>query len=144
MNAFIPISLFLGAPATAEIIDLPAVTKSKKVTIKWNEPQNNGASIILYTVYQRVVKKGDIKGEWIKIREIKDLSRRQVVVSLEKNKVYEFVVTAKNSFGESLREGQNIRKLNVSGGRQNCYTDFSLRSGASCNFCHDTLYFNAL
>ncbi|XP_068733657.1 neural cell adhesion molecule 2-like isoform X4 [Montipora capricornis] len=106
---------YQGAPATAEIIDLPAATKSKKVTIKWNEPQNNGASITLYTVYQRDVKKGDIKGEWIKIREIKDLSRRQVVVSLEKNKVYEFVVTANNSFGESLREGQNIRKLHVLG-----------------------------
>ncbi|XP_068685587.1 fibroblast growth factor receptor 3-like [Montipora foliosa] len=106
---------YQGAPATAEIIDLPAVTKSKNATIKWNEPQNNGASITLYTVYQRDVKKGDIKGEWIKIRVIKDISRRQVVVSLEKNKVYEFVVTAKNSFGESLREGQNIRQLNVLG-----------------------------
>ncbi|XP_068733585.1 uncharacterized protein [Montipora capricornis] len=106
---------YQGAPATAEVIDLPAVTKSKKVTIRWNEPQNNGASITLYTVYQRDVKKGDIKGEWIKIRVIKDLSRRQVVVSLEKNKMYEFVVTANNSFGESLREGQNIRKLNVPG-----------------------------
>ena len=125
MNALIPISLVVGAPATAEIIDLPAVTKSKKVTIRWNEPQNNGASITLYTVYQRDVEKGDIKGEWIKLRVIKDLSRRQVVVSLEKNKMYEFVVTANNSFGESLREGQNIRKLNVPGGRQNCYTDFS-------------------
>ena len=104
------------------------------MTIKWNEPQNNGASITLYTVYQREVKKGDIKGEWIKIREIKDLSRRQVVVSLERNKVYEFVVTAKNSFGESLREGQNIRKLHVLGGRQNCYTDFVIRSYTSCNF----------
>ncbi|XP_068686489.1 neural cell adhesion molecule 2-like isoform X3 [Montipora foliosa] len=106
---------YQGAPATAEIIDLLAVSKSKEVTIKWNEPQNNGASITRYTVYRRDVKKGDIKGEWIKIREIKDVSRRQVVVSLEKNKVYEFVVTARNRFGESLREGRNIRKLNVSG-----------------------------
>ncbi|XP_068685780.1 angiopoietin-1 receptor-like isoform X2 [Montipora foliosa] len=106
---------YQGAPGTAEIIGLPAVTKSKEVPIKWNVPQNNGASITLYTVYQRNVKKGDIKGEWIKIRVIKDLSRRQVVVSLEGNKVYEFVVTANNSFGESLREGQNIRKLNVLG-----------------------------
>ena len=57
-----------------------------------------------------------------------------MVVSLERNKVYEFVVTGNNSFGESLREGQNIRKLNVPGGRQNCYTDFSIRSCASCNF----------
>ena len=118
MNAFITFFFFLGAPATAEIIDFPAVTKSNKVTIKWNEPQDNGASITLYTVYQRDVKKGDIKGEWIKIREIKDFSRRQVVVSLQKNKVYEFVVTARNRFGESLREGQNIRKLYVSGGRE--------------------------
>ncbi|XP_068733596.1 angiopoietin-1 receptor-like isoform X2 [Montipora capricornis] len=106
---------YQGAPATAEIIDFPAVRKSNKVTIKWNEPQNNGASITLYTVYQRDVKKGDIKGEWIKIREIKDISRRQVLVSLEKNKMYEFVVTARNRFGESLREGQNIKKLYVSG-----------------------------
>ena len=79
--------LILGAPATAQIIDLPAVTKTKEVTIKWSEPQDNGAPINLYTVYQRIVKEGDIKGEWIKIREIKDLTSRQVVVSLDKNKV---------------------------------------------------------
>ena len=126
--------LILGAPATAQIIDLPAITKTKEVTIKWSEPQHSGAPINLYTVYQRIVKEGDIKGEWIKIREIKDLTSRQVVVSLDKNKVYEFVVTATNRFGESLRKENNLRKLVVSGGRQNCYNDISITFCASCSF----------
>ena len=100
-----------------EIIGLPSVTKNVSVTIKWNKPENNGAPITQYTVYQRIVNIDNTLGEWNKIRVIKDLSRRQVTVELEKNKVYHFAVTATNKHGESLQEGKNIRKLVVLGGR---------------------------
>ena len=100
-----------------EIIGFPSETKNVEVTINWNEPQNNGAPITQYSVYQRIVNDDGTVGEWNKIKEIKDLSRRQVVVKLEKNKLYEFVVTATNLRGESLREKKNIRKLVVFGGK---------------------------
>ena len=100
-----------------EIIGLPSETRNVSLTVKWNEPENNGAPITQFTVYQRIVNSDKTVGEWNKIRVIKDLSRRQVVVELEKNKVYDFAVTATNKYGESLREGKNIRKLLVFGGR---------------------------
>ncbi|XP_068686480.1 fibroblast growth factor receptor 1-like isoform X2 [Montipora foliosa] len=103
------------APGSVEIIGFPSETKNVEVTIIWNEPQNNGAPITQYSVYQRIVNDDGTVREWNKIKEIKDLSRRQVVVKLEKNKVYEFVVTATNRRGESLREENNIRKLVVFG-----------------------------
>ncbi|XP_068733604.1 fibroblast growth factor receptor 1-A-like [Montipora capricornis] len=105
-----------GAPGSVEIIDLPSETKNVSVTIKWNKPQNNGAPITQYTVYQRVVSDNYTLGEWNKIRVIKDESRREVIVQLVKNKVYEFSVTATNKHVDSLRGGKNIRKLVVSGG----------------------------
>ncbi|XP_068732589.1 neural cell adhesion molecule 2-like isoform X2 [Montipora capricornis] len=104
-----------GAPATVEIIGLPSETKNVSVTIKWNKPENNGAPITQYTVYLRIVNIDNTLGEWNKIRVIKGLSRRQVTVELEKNKVYHFAVTATNKHGESLQEGKNIRKLVVLG-----------------------------
>ncbi|XP_068733590.1 tyrosine-protein kinase receptor Tie-1-like isoform X3 [Montipora capricornis] len=104
-----------GAPATVEIIGLPSETRNVSLTVKWNEPENNGAPITQFTVYQRIVNSDKTVGKWKKIRVIKDLSRRQVVVELEKNKVYDFAVTATNKYGESLPEGKNIRKLVVLG-----------------------------
>ncbi|XP_068732590.1 neural cell adhesion molecule 2-like [Montipora capricornis] len=100
-----------GAPATVEIIGLPSETKNVSVTIKWNKPENNGAPITQYTVYLRIVNIDNTLGEWNKIRVIKGLSRRQVTVELEKNKVYHFAVTATNKHGESLQEGKNVTVL---------------------------------
>ncbi|XP_068685547.1 neural cell adhesion molecule 2-like isoform X1 [Montipora foliosa] len=104
-----------GAPASVEIIGLPSETKNVTVTLKWNETQNNGQPITQYTVYQRIVNDDGTVGQWNKIRVVKPPSIRQVNVELEKNKVYEFVVTATNKHGESLQEGRNVMKLEVLG-----------------------------
>ena len=87
------------------------------MTLKWNEPQNNGAPITQYTVYRRIVNADDTVRQWNMIRVIKNISNREVIVELEKNKVYEFVVTATNGHGNSLKEGKSIRRLEVLGGR---------------------------
>ena len=84
----------------------------------WSEPQNNGAPINRYSVYQRSVVDG-LPGEWIKIKEItKNLSDRKVVVQqLEKEQVYEFTVTASNKYGASLIAEKSIKRIKVLGGK---------------------------
>ena len=106
---------------------MPAETKDTEITIKWNEPQNNGAPITQYTLYQRTVTDDGKPREWNKMKVIDDASVREVAVKLEKGKMYEFVVTARNSFGESLKEEGKIMKITVLGGR--CMSFFSLGGG---------------
>ena len=106
-----------GVPAAAEIADLPAETKDGEIPLKWKEAENNGAPITQYTVYRRTVREDGTSLNWTKIKEITDTSDRKVVVNLEKGKEYEFVVTAKNSFGEGGKEERRIRKIKVLGGK---------------------------
>ena len=65
-------------------------------------------------MYQRVVT-DDKPGEWIKLKTITNSSVREFTVDLMKGKVYEFVVTATNDFGESLKEPEKIVRVMVSG-----------------------------
>ena len=96
---------------------MPAETKDPAITLKWKEAENNGALITQYTVYQRAVREDGTSLNWTKIKEITDMSDLKVVVSLEKGKEYEFVVSATNSFGEGGKEERKIRKIKVLGGR---------------------------
>ena len=106
-----------GVPAAAEITGLPGETKDVEITLKWKEAENNGAPIDKYTVYRRTVREDGTSLIWIKLNEIKDTSNREVVVNVEKGKVYEFVVTATNEFGEGGKEEGQIRKIKVLGGK---------------------------
>ena len=101
-----------GVPAAATIDDLPNEVTEEKVTLKWGEPQNNGEVITLYTVYQRIVTNGK-PGEWNKLKTDTDIAPRELKVHLEQDKVYEFVVTATNKLGESLKEDGKILTLVV-------------------------------
>ena len=95
-----------------------AETKDVEVTIKWREPPNNGASISTYTVYQRTVSDDGTPREWNTIKVIKEEPLKlQVAVKLEKGKNYQFVVTATNRFGESLKEEGRIKTIVVLGGK---------------------------
>ena len=96
---------------------LTAETKDAEITIKWNEPQNNGAPVTQYAVYQRTVSDDRTPRDWNTINVITDPLDRHVAVKLEKGKNYEFVVTATNRFGESLKEGEKVKKIVVLGGR---------------------------
>ena len=82
----------------------------------WDEPQNNGAPITEYTVYQRIVNNSNATREWTKIRIITDVSVREVAVKLKKDREYEFLVTASNRFGESVKEEKYTRKIAAVGG----------------------------
>ena len=105
----------IGIPAAVDIIDLPLDAKEGDVTTKWNTPKDNGEPIAQYTVYQRTVNDDGTTQPWIKRKEIKDLSNRVIVVTLKKGKKYEFVVTATNSEGESLKEKDKIKTIAVGG-----------------------------
>ena len=113
-----------GVPAAATIDDLPNEVTENTVTLKWSEPQNNGKVITQYTVYQRIVTDGK-PGEWIKLKTITDVSVREFKVDLESGKVYEFVITATNKFGESLKEEEKIRRVKASKSMCNFPYDFS-------------------
>ena len=102
-----------GVPAAATIDDLPNEVTDKTITLKWSEPVNNGKAITEYTVYQRIVTDGK-PGEWIELKKFTDASVREMEVDLECCKVYEFVVTATNGFGESFKEDGKIKKVKAS------------------------------
>ncbi|XP_078356093.1 neogenin-like, partial [Oculina patagonica] len=103
-----------GVPASATINNLPSEVTDDTITLKWSEPQNNGREITHYTVYRRVLTDGK-PGEWTKIKTVTDISVRELKVELKKGKVYEFVVTATNVFGESLKEDRKIKRVKASG-----------------------------
>ena len=98
-----------------EIYDLPSETADGTITLKWKEPDNNGKEITQYTVYQRIVTDGK-RGEWTVIKKVTDVSVRELEVKLEKDKVYEFAITATNEYGEGLKQdGTKIKRVNPTG-----------------------------
>ena len=94
-----------------EVDELPDETTDDTITLKWKEPESNGKVIIMYTVYQRVVTDGKV-GQWIEVRKIRDVSVRELKITLERGKVYQFAITATNELGESLKqEDENIQQV---------------------------------
>ena len=94
-----------------EIDKLPGETTDDTITLKWKEPESNGKVITMYTVYQRVVTDGKVE-QWTIIKEINDVSVRELKITLERGKVYQFAVTATNELGESLKqEDENIQQV---------------------------------
>ena len=58
---------------------------------------------------------GGTPRNWIRLHVITDVSDRKVTVKLDIDKIYEFVVTATNKHGESLKEEERIRRIKVGG-----------------------------
>lgn len=112
--------LFQGVPAAATIDELPNEVTGDTITLKWSQPQNNGRLITQYTIYQRKVTDGKPR-EWNELKTITDVSVRALTVDLESCKVYEFLVTATNEFGESLKENGKIMRVKASGGMCTVY-----------------------
>ena len=109
------VDINLGAPDVVEIDELPDETTDDTITLEWKEPESNGKVIIMYTVYQRVVTDGKV-GQWTIIKEISDVSVRELKIALERGKVYQFAITATNELGESLKqEGANIQQVKAEG-----------------------------
>ena len=82
--------------------------KADEITLKWEEPNNNGAEITIYTVYY-----GTLNDEqWKETEKITDVSVRKYVVKVEMGKKYKVLVTASNKHGESSIEGM-IQRVDV-------------------------------
>ena len=119
-------TLYQGVPEAATIDDLPNEVTDGTITLKWSEPKNNGRVITQYIVYQRIVSDGT-PGEWFELKSITDASVRELKVELEDGKVYEFVVTATNFFGESLKGEEKIMRVKASGGMCRIYISLKFR-----------------
>ncbi|XP_066024500.1 uncharacterized protein [Pocillopora verrucosa] len=102
---------FEGAPDVVEIDELPDETTDDTITLQWKKPESNGKVIIMYTVYQRVVTDGKVE-QWTIIKEVSDVSVRELKIVLERGKVYQFAITATNELGESPKqEKANIQQV---------------------------------
>ena len=98
-----------------EIEELPDETTDDTITLKWKEPESNGKVITMYTVYQRVVVDGKV-GQWTIIKNISKVSVRELKITLESGKVYQFAVTATNKLGESLKQEEKyIQQVKAEG-----------------------------
>ena len=82
------------------------------MTLKWKEPENNGGAITRYTIYQRVAN----DEQWTRVAVLNCISKREYVIRVEKSGSYEFVVTATNKYGESLKNKDRIKTVDVNGG----------------------------
>ncbi|XP_022804177.1 receptor-type tyrosine-protein phosphatase S-like [Stylophora pistillata] len=103
---------FEGPPVEVKMYDLPSETTDHAITLKWKEPEDYGKVIIQYTVYQRIVTNGKL-GKWTVVGKITDILIKEVTVKLKRGKVYEFVITATNELGESLKEETMIKRVKV-------------------------------
>ena len=68
-------------------------------------------------MYKRTVRDDSTLEEWTKLKVTTDVSIRHVTAKLEKGKTYEFVVTATNKFGESVKEEEMIKRIKVLSGK---------------------------
>ena len=82
--------------------------KADEITLKWEEPNNNGAEITVYTVYCGALS----DEQWRETEQITDVSVRIFVVKVEMGKKYKVLVTASNKYGESSIEGM-IQRVDV-------------------------------
>ena len=95
-----------------------------EITLKWEEPNNNGAEITMYTVYY-----GTLNDEqWKETKNITDVSIRKYVVKVVMGKKYKVLVTASNKYGESSKEGK-IQRVDVLEGGLSASLNERVRSG---------------
>jgi len=92
--------------------DVPETVQQKgineaEITLKWIEPEHNGANITKYSIYQRIAN----DERWTKLAMITNTTGREYVVEVEKGEEYEFVVTATNKNGESAKDDIKTVKM---------------------------------
>ena len=82
--------------------------KADELTLKWEEPDNNGAEITMYTVYYGTQS----DEQWKETENRTDVLVRKYVVKVEMGQKYKVLVTASNKYGESSKEGK-IQRVEV-------------------------------
>ena len=93
--------------------------KADEITLKWEEPNNNGAEITVYTVYYGTQS----NEQWKETEKITDVSGRKYVVKVEMGQKYKVVVTASNKYGESSKEDKMQRVDVPEGGLSSSLTE---------------------
>ena len=93
--------------------------KADEITLKWEEPNNNGAEITMYTVYYGTQS----DEQWKETEKITDVSVRKYVVKVEMGQKYKVVVTASNKYGESSKEDKMQRVDVPEGGLSSSLTE---------------------
>ena len=93
--------------------------KADEITLKWEEPNNNGAEITMYTVYYGTQS----DEQWKETEKITDVSVRKYVVKVEMGQKYKVLVTASNKYGESSKEGKMQRVDIPEGGLSSSLTE---------------------
>ena len=93
--------------------------KADEITLKWEEPNNNGAEITMYTVYYGTQS----DEQWKETEKITDVSVRKYVVKVEMGQKYKVLVTASNKYGESSKEGKMQRVDVPEGGLSSSLTE---------------------
>ena len=93
--------------------------KADEITLKWEEPNNNGAEITMYTVYYGTQS----DEQWRETETITDVSVRKYVVKVEMGQKYKVVVTASNKYGESSKEDKMQRVDVPEGGLSSSLTE---------------------
>ena len=102
---------FIGTEIPDAVVFTTEVN-GNEVTLKWEEPQNNGALIIQYSIYQRIANDDS---QWTNLKNITDISKREYIIIVEKGSKYQFLVTAANKYGESKKNGDNIKTVDLKG-----------------------------
>lgn len=95
-----------------ELTDVPSFVNSSEITLKWRKPNDNGAPITGYMVYQRTVSQDGVKSDWQLVAQTSDFKYR---IRLERGQKLDFIITAKNKCGESLKNEENAKRVEVSG-----------------------------
>ena len=100
--------IFLCAKGVPSAVAFTYELKADEITLKWEEPDKNGAEITLYTVYYGTQS----DEQWKDTKKITDISLRKYVVKVEMGQKYKVLVTAINKYGESSKEGK-IQRVDV-------------------------------
>ena len=70
---------FLFSKGVSSAVAFTYELKADEITLKWEEPNNNGAEITMYTVYYGTQS----DEQWNEIKKISDVSVRKYVVKIE-------------------------------------------------------------
>ena len=95
-----------------ELTDVPSFVNSSEIMLKWRKPNDNGAPITGYMVYQKTVSQDGVKSDWQLVGQTSDFKYR---IRLERGQKLDFIITAKNKCGESLKNEENAKRVEVSG-----------------------------
>ena len=94
--------------------------KSDTFTLTWVEPNNSGAVVLDYMVYRRDLNEDGRPTEWKFVDLVpasQNLAWTEHVITLHRGKTFDLVVTAKNKCGESAKEEDSVKRVEVPAGK---------------------------